>query len=398
MIIPYSINQATLDFINANAEIDVRLLALQKRGMEGVDLALALDQIAGRQAARRKLPSWAGVDGVVYPSHLAMEQCSGEAAARYKARVAEELGATHRLVDLTGGFGVDFFFLSEQFSEAVYVECQERLCSIARANFALLGRSAAEVVCADGVRYLMNMPHASLLFIDPARRNSAGGRTYGISDCMPDVSVLKDLLLDRADYVMIKLSPMLDWHKAVSDMSPGVGQVHIVSVGGECKDLLLVMSRRYDGPVRVVCANDADTFAYDPSVEFVQTFAAPHGGMFLYEPNASVMKAGCFAQLGHSLGMAQLARDSHLFVSERREDAFPGRGFVIERISTMNKKDLRRKMAGIDRANLATRNFPLSVVRLRERLKIKEGGDVYVFATTLTDMKHVLLICSKVSV
>lgn len=391
-------NQATLDFIKANAESDVRRLALQKRGTEGVDLAFALDQIAGWQTARRKLPSWAGVDGVVYPPHLSMEQCSGEAAARYKARVAEELGATRTLVDITGGFGVDFFFLSERFAEAVYVERQEHLCAIARDNFAVLGRNQAEVVCADGVGYLRNMPHASLLFIDPARRNHSGGRTYSISDCTPDVSVLKEQLLDRADYVMIKLSPMLDWRKAVGDMASGVGQVHIVSVGGECKELLLVMSKRYEGLERVVCVNDGDVFTYDPSVEVASEFASPRKGWFLYEPNASVMKAGCFAWLGQTLGMAQLACDSHLFVSDHRMDTFPGRGFVIERISTMNKKEVRKILSGVERANIATRNFPLSVAQLRGRLKMKEGGDVYIFATTLMDMKHVLLVCSKNSI
>jgi len=385
----------TLRFIKQNAEGDTKLLALRKA--EGVDMPFALDQIAGRQTARKKLPSWAAIDGIVYPPRISMEQCSSERTARYKASVARRLAGEGQIVDITGGFGVDFAFMSEGFSCGVYVERQERLCSIARNNFKALGLKA-EVVCADGTEYLRSMARAALVFIDPARRDANGGRTFGIADCTPDVLSLKDTVLGKADFAMIKLSPMLDWRKAVADIGDCVGEVHIVSVGGECKDLLLVMSNSYHGLQRVYCVNDDSVFDYPPDEKGTDTFGAPAVGDHLYEPNASVMKAGCFSQIARRFGVRQIARNSHLFVSSTVADCFPGRGFTIDCIATMNKKGLKTSLKGISKANITVRNFPLSVAELRKRLKIGEGGSVYIFATTLADKSHVLLICSKVIV
>lgn len=388
-------NELTCDYIKANADGDIRQLALKKE--EGVDMPFALDQIAGRQTARRKLPSWAAIDGIVYPPHLSMEQCSSEQTARYKASVAKRFTDRGRLIDITGGFGVDFSFMVEAFNEGTYVERQEHLCSIAKENLKLLGlESKSKVVCADGVEYLKKMEPAALLFVDPARRDANGGRTFGIADCTPDVITLKDLLVGKADYVMIKLSPMLDWRKAVSDMGSEVGEVHIVSVDGECKDLLLVMSKRYNGLERIYCVNDESVFDYAPNDNGSLDIASPSVGAYLYEPNASVMKAGCFAQIGCSFSMKQIGHNSHLFVSNKLVSDFPGRCFVIDRITTMNKKELKTSLSDIGKANITVRNFPMQVADLRKRLKISEGGSTYIFATTLADNKHTLLVCSKI--
>lgn len=385
---------ATLDFVKANADCDVRRLALKR--VDGVDMPFALNQIAGRQMARRKLPSWADNDGIVYPPHLSMEQCSGEVAARYKVAVAKRLAKDGgSLVDITGGFGVDFSFMSEHFAKAVYVERQADLCRIARHNLDVLGLERADVVNGDGVEYLKGMNHASLLFADPARRDANGGRAFGIQDCSPNVLSLKESLLDKADYVMLKLSPMLDWRKAVADMGVEVGEVHIVSAGGECKDLLLVMSKRYHGVERVYCVDNGCVFDYAPGEEKACLYGEPKIGQYLYEPNASVMKAGCFAQISSRFGVAQIERDSHLFFSDIKSDSFPGRRFYISGITTLNKKEVRMALEGVDKANIATRNFPLSVAELRKRLKTGEGGSVYIFATTLARKRHVLLICRK---
>lgn len=395
-------NQETLSFINEHAGDDVRRLALQGGRHPGVDMPFALDQIAGRQMARRKLPSWAAVDGIVYPPHLSMEQCSGEAAAAYKASVARRVAGGGRLVDLTGGFGVDFAFMASAFASATYVERQPGLCAIASANFGLLGLGRAEVVCADSAEYLERMGPAGLIYVDPARRDAVGGRTFAVSDCTPDVAVLRGTMLAKADSVMVKLSPMLDWRKAVADMGGEVGEVHIVSVGGECKELLLVMGKGCGVGLSVHCVNDGSDFAFDasgigPVPSTPCGFASLDGlrGMMVYEPNASVMKAGCFGLLERRFGVRALGRDSHLFVSGGPVDGFPGRGFVIERATTMNKRLLREALSGIGRANVAVRNFPLTVAELRRRLKLGEGGGVYVFATTLPDRTHVLLVCSK---
>ena len=209
------INQATLDFIQQHRTDDVRRLALQGAKYPEVDMTFALEQIAGWQKARTKLPSWAARDGIIYPPHLSMEQCSSEATAIYKARIA---GKGRRFVDLTAGFGVDAAFIAVGFQQVVTIEQQEKLCAITSENYRVLGLDQVEVRCGNGVEYLHTMDHADLIFIDPARRDEHGGRTYGIADCTPNVLELREELLAKADRVMIKLSPMLDWRKAVEDL------------------------------------------------------------------------------------------------------------------------------------------------------------------------------------
>jgi precorrin-6B methylase 2 len=385
-------NEATLAFIRSHANDDVRQLALQGKKNPEVDMTYALDQIAGRQKARVKIPSWAANDGIVYPPHLSMEQCSSEATARYKAQIA---GKGKRIVDLTAGFGVDMAFMSVNFTEAVHVEQQAALCAISSANYACLGLHHIHVVCCDGVAYLHQMEHADLIFIDPARRNEHGGRTYGIADCTPNVLELIDEMLEKADRVMIKLSPMLDWQKAVSDIG-NVSEVHIVSVNNECKELLLVIDRNATH-LKVFCVNDAQIFSYTSNDEIRNFYQQSSDPQYLYEPNASVMKAGCFQLIAQRYGTSQPDKNSHLFLSEQIIPDFPGRGFEIERICTMNKRDLKTGLAGITQANIAVRNFPLSVADLRKRLKLKDGGDVYIFATTSAEKGHLLLVCRKIS-
>ena len=390
-------NETTADYIRRHADDDIRQLALKGTKDPDVDLPFALDQIAGRQTARRKVPAWAASDGIIFPPHLSMEQCSSEQTARYKARLA---GSGQRMVDLTGGFGVDFSFMAAGYQEPVYVEQQTVLCDIARNNFKLLGLRA-EVVCGDAVDYLQQMPHADLVYLDPARRDNQGQRTYGISDCTPDVLAIRHLLLEKADRIVIKLSPMLDWRKAVSDLGAEyVSAVHIVSVQNECKELLVEM-RPTPSPSpregRLVCVNDATTFETRIALttQPLLPWGGVGGGFFLYEPNASIMKAGCFGAVAEAFGVSPLASNSHLFVSDRLVTDFPGRAFHIDTVTTMNKRELRTALADIRQANIAVRNFPLSVAQLRQRLKLSEGGSTFIFATTLADGSHVLLICSK---
>ena len=394
-------NEATLEFIRIHADEDVRQLAFLGKKNPEVDMAYALDQIAGRQKARVKIPSWASIDGIVYPPHISMEQCSSEQTARYKARIA---GNGEKIVDLTAGFGVDMAFMSAGFKQAVHVEMQSQLCAISSENYKHLGLNHVQVVCNDGVGYLHQMEHADLIFIDPARRDQHGARTYGIADCTPNVLEIIDEMLQKADRVMIKLSPMLDWQKTVADVG-NVSQVHIVSVGNECKELLLEVKKGKDEKVKVFCVNDDQVFSYEigethpftssPLHSF--TPSPLHSFTFLYEPNASVMKAGCFNLISHRFGITQPDANSHLFLSDKLVEGFPGRGFVIERVSTMNKRELKEALAGIDKANIAVRNFPLSVADLRKRLKLKDGGDVYIFATTDAKKGHLVMVCRKIS-
>lgn len=384
-------NQATKDYIKKHAKEDVRQLALRGTKDSEVDLTFALEQIAGRQKAKTKIPSWAETEGVIYPSHLSMEQCSSEQTARYKASIAGE-GAL--VVDLTAGFGVDLAYISQGFKKAVHVEQQPQLCAISSENYKVLGLNHVEVVCGDCVDYLHQLDHADLIFLDPARRDEHGGRTYGIADCTPNVLEIRDELLEKADRVMLKLSPMLDWRKAVEDLG-NVSEVHIVSVDNECKELLLMMEKE-EKSLKVVCVNNESVFE-------VGTFRLPLtpsslGGerRYLFEPNASVMKAGCFDELQSRFPVVQLDKNSHLFVADKDIDDFPGRRFIIERTTSMNKRDLKAALEGISKANVTVRNFPISVAELRKRLKLKEGGEVFIFATTVEGNSHQLFICRKI--
>lgn len=394
------------EFIREHRHDDVRQLALQAARYPDIDMQLALQQIAGWQTACTKLPEWAATDGIIYPPRLSMEQCSSEATAKYKAKVLDPSPST--VIDLTGGFGVDFSYMARGFQKAVYVERQPHLCEAARHNFQLLGLENAEVVCGDGVEYLKNLPSPfrppslRTIYLDPARRDENGKKTYAISDCTPDVVALKDLLLEKAGRVMIKLSPMLDWHKAVDDLGEVV-EVHIVSVDNECKELLLVLAKNPVAPLRVVCANirhDAETelFEFFPSNDnlSIPLFPALRERDFLYEPNASIMKAGCFAEVAHRFGVQPTGSNSHLFLSPQFIPDFPGRKFQIEKVTSMNKKELKHVIGGLTKANITVRNFPLSVAELRKRLKLADGGDTYIFATTLGEKGHVLLITKQI--
>lgn len=492
-------NQATLDFIRQHQDDDVRQLAFLGSKYPEVDMPFALDQIRGRKMARVKLPRWASIDGIIYPPHISMEQCSSEQTALYKAELAARLldlspsssengeekekesenasnlhlsencefagkGAVDSefakneatckkqqilteseenvneikeepyegdfseetgFVDLTGGFGVDFSYIASRLGvKSMYVERQAHLCEAAKENFGRLGLKNAIVKNGDGIEVLHSFASKKeaaasdslgitedqsqsllktnlglkLIFIDPARRDDAGNKVVSLKDCTPDVTLLQEEMLSKADYVIIKLSPMLDWHRAVSELSC-VQEVHIISVNNECKELLLVLSARNMGNLRIYCVNDAQSFVCEESdMESSSVKIAPftlEEMLYLYEPNASLMKAGCFGVLSERYDARMLSKNSHLFVSQAPIEAFPGRSFRIIAISSFNKKELKRHLSGITKANIATRNFPLSVAELRKRLKLKDGGETYIFATTLSDESHVLVITEK---
>lgn len=492
-------NQATLDFIRQHQDDDVRQLAFLGSKYPEVDMPFALDQIRGRKMARVKLPRWASIDGIIYPPHISMEQCSSEQTALYKAELAarllglspsssengEEKGkesenasnlhlseicefagkgavdsefakneATCKkqqilteskenvneikeephegdfseetgFVDLTGGFGVDFSYIASRLGvKSMYVERQTHLCEAAKENFGRLGLKNAIVKNGDGIEVLHSFASKKeaaasdslgitedqsqsllktnrglkLIFIDPARRDDAGNKVVSLKDCTPDVTLLQEEMLSKADYVIIKLSPMLDWHRAVSELNC-VQEVHIISVNNECKELLLVLSARNMGNLRIYCVNDAQSFVCDElDMESSSVKIAPstlEEMQYLYEPNASLMKAGCFGVLSERYDARMLSKNSHLFVSREPIAVFPGRSFRIIAVSSFNKKELKRHLSGITKANIATRNFPLSVAELRKRLKLKDGGETYIFATTLSDESHVLVITEK---
>ena len=394
-------NEATIRFVREHRQEDVRTLALKARRDSDIDLPWALDQIQGWQTARRKLPSWSAIDGIIYPPHLSMEQCSSEQTARYKSGVMDSLpeGSHETLVDLTGGFGVDFAFMASGCHRAIYVERQEHLCTAASHNFELLGLSHATIINNDAESVLDELTTDSastLLYLDPARRDSNSARTYAIADCTPNVLELLPKLFKAAHHILIKLSPMLDWHKAVSDLGNRVAEVHIVSIANECKELLMLLEADHEGEPAVHCVNDKQRLIFKASQnDMPLSVADSSDATFLYEPNASVMKAGCFGVLTQRYPIKAIAADSHLFVSNEEIQDFPGRSFRVDTITTTNKKEQSRALSGITRANVATRNFPISAQQLQQRLRLKDGGDTYVFGTTDARGQHLLYICHK---
>ena len=443
----------TSEFVKQFRESDPRKLALQASRYPDVDMPYALNQIQGWQTALRKLPSWAACDGVVYPPHLNMEQCSSEATARYKQQVArrwaERIPNASRtsMTDLTGGFGVDFSFTSRCFDCATYVERNASLCEVVGANLPRLGIRNAQVKCAEAEAVLEQMEPQTMIFLDPARRDEHGAKTVLIADCTPDVCQLLPSLMQKSQFVMLKLSPMLDWHKAIVDLDGKVREVHIVSADGECKELLLVLASDGKPEVQVFCVDiqsRPDSEGQYPRSEFVYSIggeAEPQptnsklkiqnsklpsattqncqqqqlttqksqlkiaagnnsklkiqNSKFLFEPNASVMKAGCFDEIARAYGICAISRNSHLFLSDREIDGFPGRSFAIDAVTTMNKRQLRQTLSGMKQANIAVRNFPLSVAELRKRLKLNDGGDTYIFAATTSEGDHILMLTHK---
>lgn len=391
-----SLSSETLEFIRLHRMDDVRTLALQAAKYKNIDLPQALQQIAGWQTARRKLPHWSETEGVLYPPHLSMEQCSSELTAVYKAEV---LGTGNSMADLTGGFGVDCSYLARGFRQAAYVERNPALCTLARHNFPLLGCPHIAVHQAEAEDYLCAMTPVECLFLDPARRDDHGGKTVAIADCTPDVKALRSLLLEKAQRVLIKLSPMLDITLALRDL-PGVCEVHVVSVQNECKELLLLLTTENTvAEPTFHCINfttDTQRFSFTATEE--QQAVCPLTstlGQYLYEPNTSLLKAGAFRSPAARFGLKKLHTNSHLYTSDIFIENFPGRSFQIEGSYTFGKKELKALTAPLTQANLTVRNFPASVADLRKRLKLREGGDTYLFATTLADEQKVILKCKK---
>ena len=388
----------TIAFIEEHARADVRSLALQAKKYPEVDMAMAVVQIAGRQIAEAKIPSWYQVEGLLYPKHLSMEQCSSEATALYKMGLVE--GKT--FADLTGGFGIDCSFLSRKFKQADYVERQAELCELAGHNFPLLGLNIG-VHNEDGVDYLKRMQPVDCLYLDPARRDGHGGKTVAISDCEPDVSALEELLVEKAKTVMVKLSPMLDLSLALKSLKH-VQEVHIVSVNNECKELLLLLRKGVvSSEIKIHCEHIMNScehqhYAFTLSEEHTSECPLAEAvGAYLYEPNASILKAGAYRSLTQTYPVEKLHASSHLYTSACFVEDFPGRRFKVEAVSGFGKKELKEFMQGMEKANLTIRNFPSTVAELRKRLKLKEGGEDYLFATTLADESKVLIKCRKMS-
>ena len=415
-------------FIKEHREDDVRQLALQASRYQGIDMPTALTQIAGWQSMCDKVPTWAACDDIIYPPHLPLEQCSSEATAIYKYSIVAASAHKESLVDLTGGFGIDCWFMSRAFQQTTYVERQAELVDIAKHNFQVLpinflfleqrGQSQACLDSAESRQnrseaqlsiincqfedWLTSQPSFSWLFIDPARRDGHGGKTVAISDCEPDIGMMEEMLVSKASRVMVKLSPMLDLDLALHQLKH-VEEAHIVAVDNECKELLLVLSQETTTNIDhtpIHCVNikkdEVQKFSFFRAEEQQTTYdMANKLGFYLYEPNAAILKAGAYRCLAKRYGLQKLHANSHLYTANQAVIHFPGRTFCIESFCGFRKKELKALLSDTPKANLTIRNFPASVAELRKRLHIQEGGDTYLFATTLHPAQKILIKCSK---
>ena len=387
-----SLNDITRQYIRENLNADVPTLALKKVPV-GTDVSLALRQIEARQLLRKKVPLWSENEDLLFPAHLSIEQCSSEASAQYKAGLLQ--GQT--FADLTGGLGVDTYFIAQQFQQADYVERQAELCDLAMHNFEVMN-AIVKVWNETAEEYLAHCEPKDCIFIDPARRDEHGRKTVSISDCTPDVSTLQDELLQKAQKVMIKLSPMLDISKALEELHH-VKEVHVVAVANECKELVFILERDYQSEPQFVCVN---LMTPQPVVCFTQeeerqcpSRLADGVLNYLYEPNPAVMKAGCFKLLTERFDVYKLHKNSNLYTSENSVPSFPGRIFEVEAWAPYNKKVKQSLLSNVERASIAVRNFPLSVVELRKSLKIGDGDETYLFATTLKGEEKVIIRTKK---
>lgn len=430
-------NYVQQTFVREHINDDVRDLALKASRYPDVDMADALVQIKGYQAIKQKVPAWYACEALQFPPTLSLEQSSSEATARYKAVLLDKflpMESRKKGVDLTGGLGVDAYFLSETFEEYVYVERQDLLCKLATHNFSQLGREQISVQCAEAEDYLRNMQPVDFIFIDPARRDDKGKKVFALQDCTPDVSALFSSLSKKCRLLMIKLSPMLDISLALRQLA-SVTACHVLALDNDCKELLLCCSFENDAShgsldgasseVRIhTCnllskRNLAQEFAFTREEEsqaicrFASLGASSSAslgasiasvtsvgensltGHFLYEPNVALLKAGAYKILSQSFDLQKLHLNTHLYVSAVLRADFPGRVFKILEALSPSAKETKKRLQSLQQVNVATRNYPESVETIRKKYRIKEGGQMYLFAATLADNQRVLLLCEK---
>lgn len=394
-------NELTEQYIQEHRTCDVRQLALSQHP-DGVDMQYALSQITGWQTAHVKVPSWAATDGIIYPPRLSLEQCTSQYVAEYKTGVIERvLGHGFRMADITGGMGVDCYTISRTASRTCYNELSCELCDTARHNFRTLGRHDIEVTCDNATVFLSSCPTDSmdLIYIDPARRGDAGRKLISMRDCQPDITTMQEELFRVSHHVMVKLSPMLDIDRALTELQH-VSHVMIIGFEGECKEITLILERGYcaeplieaidiqsDGrPGMNISSYKSANYALPLPI------IAPHelvAGTYISEPSAPYMKSALFRTIAFQTGTALLHPDTHLFWSSSKPKQFPGRIFCIEKVIPFDKRSLAPLFKS--QANLSVRNFPQTVSQLKSRLKLRDGGSHYLIATTITDHRHLLL-------
>lgn len=394
----FSTNKATQTYILKHQHEDVKKLLLKKRTNTEIDYDFAFRQIAGRQRIKLKLPTFYAQNNIIFPPQLNIEQSSSESTALYKKNICE--GNT--FIDITGGFGIDFYFVSQKFQQAIYVERNEALCKIAEHNFKELGCRNTSIINSDAVEFVENMTSIDCVFVDPARRDKAGGKTVFLADCEPNITQLYQKILNKTKILLVKLSPMLDISAAIQSLK-FVCEVHVISVANECKEVLLVLHPNYNGIIQYYAVNipkneKIERYYFEKEKEFE---AKPEYTSlvfkYLYEPNSSILKAGAFKTVALDFSLKKLHINTHLYTSDVIETNFPGRIFEIVKAWKIGKKELAELKNQVPKANLSIRNFPQTTEKLKKKIGIADGGDTYLFGCTLADESKVIIECKKIN-
>ena len=397
--LPMDINEATRAFIQAHRDDDVRYWALRGCKDTNVNLPFALQQIEGRQKAREKLPEHYALDEILYPATLSLEQCSPAATAHYKANLV----AGDSIADLSGGFGVDTFAFARHFQRCQYVEPQMELCDIARHNAKVFGLHNITFLQGTMEERLGEIGMVDWLYIDPSRRDTHGRRVVALEECTPDLTQWLDKLRAHTRKgLLIKLSPLIDITRALRQL-PGTRTVHTVAVNGECKEILFLLDTDNPcSPESVSCTavniqrEKTHSFTFTQEEEAnTQPKLTGEPCKYIYEPNAAILKAGAFKCIASRFDLLKLHPHSHLYTHDKLIPDFPGRTFMVEQTIPFNKNARKEVAKKAGKANVSVRNFPLTAEELKKNLKVKDGGDIYIWGTTLSGGGKALLLCRK---
>jgi len=379
-------------FINANIGKDLTKLALQKNPFPDVDWREILNQIAAKTKAKEKLPTWFSTHEIIYPAKISIEQTSSEKTALYKSNLV----SGEKLIDLTGGFGIDDYYFSNKTDQVLHCEINAELSEIVKHNFEKLQVSNIECLAGDSFDILQNSDAKyDWIYIDPSRRNDAKGKVFLLKDCLPNVPELLDFYFEYSENILVKTAPILDISAGLSELKD-VKKIHVVAVENEVKELLWEISKDYQGPISIRTANILkdviEDFNFVLDENQLATFSLPK--KYLYEPNSAIMKSGGFDQISVQFEIDKLHPHSHLYTSEERI-AFPGRIFEIQQQIPYSKTEMKAVLEN-QKANITTRNFPDAVETIRKKWKIKDGGTQYCFFTTDVNHNKIVLICSKI--
>ena len=387
------LNTEIQDYINANLKADITTLLLKGMSFSGATSDEVIEQIEAKKRCEKKLPTWFNTANIYYPNKLNIEQTSSETTANYKA----DLVSGNSLIDLTGGFGVDTYYFAKAIESVTHCEINDELSEIVKHNYNALDVQNVNCLNESGIDALKRIDtQFDWIYIDPSRRDDSKKKVFLLSDCAPNVKTFQGLFLKYAKHVMIKTSPLLDIKATRGDLKH-VKELHIIAVNNEVKELLWVLERDYEAEFKVKTVNITKSntqkfdFNFDDESKAIAEYSLPLS--YLYEPNSAILKAGAFDTVSTALDIPKLHKHSHLYTSKHLID-FPGRRFKIEKVIPFNKKAFAKEK--ISKANVTTRNFPLSVGDIRKKLKIKDGGNVYLFFTTNMSNEKIILVCSKV--